>query len=103
MVGLVVLFLTDFHEWVTYLVTTLWNFFADITWSLGEDFFYSILDALDTHPEIAELTADAIQWWKYANYWLPITECAAMVIAYWTFVAVFSAIKITVKLIPTVG
>ncbi|MEM8709465.1 MAG: hypothetical protein AAGG01_00820 [Planctomycetota bacterium] len=38
-----------------------------------------------------------------ANQWLPLDTAAAVLVGYWLFLVVFVGLKMTLKLIPTVG
>lgn len=88
----VLLFISLFVKAMNTLVTPAIDALRGFSWN-------STLSAVFSSVQI-----DAVKtMFGLANYWIPVVPALYAIFAYWAFVAFFAAVKIVIKLIPTVG
>lgn len=90
MIDGIVEILTNFVLWVT-----------DKLHALVYEFIQELVAAVPANLQ-ANFAA-FVGYLEIANHWFPLGEMFVMLSALWTFQIAFSVIKVSVKLIPTVG
>jgi hypothetical protein len=85
-------------RWVIY-------WFLWLLFQIVDPFLAAIIDAMpaewvETIYERLEMLLIVIET---GNFYVPIAEFAIVLVLYWGFVAVFSVVKLILKLIPTIG
>tara|TARA_B110001454_G_scaffold214935_1_gene235523 strand:- start:785 stop:1123 length:339 start_codon:yes stop_codon:yes gene_type:complete len=97
----------DWSSFVTYMIEsvecafkTVLFWIIDTVLELLEPLFESALTSLPSAPSTVSNTLNVF---SYANYFLPVSEILSLFSFFLVFLATYSAIKIVVKLIPTVG
>jgi len=80
---------------------SIWDWICD-GFTAGRDALVAVFwDCLPS--SVAEDFTSLKTYFEVANAWLPLDFGFMLLFAYWGFVAVFSAVKLILKLIPTVG
>ncbi|MEL6104661.1 MAG: hypothetical protein AAFU85_01435 [Planctomycetota bacterium] len=97
--------LDSFASWlvelVNYAIAYVWSWIFDRLKSLLTPLLESMLDAL---PDSMVANMEPIIYIVgVADYWLPLREGFTFLVAYWTFAITAGAIRIIIKIIPTVG
>ena len=83
------------------MLESAWTWFLDLLTSWFCPLIQALFAALP--PKLPDAAGQALQWLEIANYWTGFGDVMVDIVNYWLFVASFSAIKLVVKLIPTVG
>lgn len=97
--------LTSVSKWIEILGWLVWSMWSVLFRAVGQ-FAQPIVEGiagLIPATSYVEPTAAVLGYMNLGNYWLPLSECLTMLLAYWTFVGLFSAGKMLLKLIPMVG
>ena len=74
--------------------------FMDTMISLITPLLDSALGGISDAPSVSGDVQNAL---AYANFFLPVQEVISLSLTLITFLAIYSAIKIAIKLIPTIG
>jgi hypothetical protein len=97
----------DWNSFVQYMIESVECAFKTVLFwlidkllELLEPLLESALNAL---PDAPANVGNTLNVFSYANYFLPLSEAISLFSAFLLFLATYSAIKIVVKLIPTIG
>lgn len=98
-------------DFIVSALQTVWGWFVGVIEGATAWILDGILAAVDAALVAAGLAggtesfdlAGVAPYFGAINQWVPLDVCAVLFGAYWTFVASFVAIKMTLKLVPTIG
>ena len=57
----------------------------------------------ENHPQLTKTMGSGVEIFAYLNYWVPLDYGFSLISSLFLIQAVFSGIKLILKLIPTVG
>jgi|GEM_PF-3910132 len=79
------------------------TWFNDVAYTIFADLLSVALGLVPFQDFTPEQVTSLKGYMQVANCWVPLFESLTMLFGYWLFVASFSALKMILKLIPTIG